>query len=841
MRRSPEIKIIIGSCAALALLVWAVVGALVWFTQDREIEEAYRDASASSRVFAEQVGRTIRGIESQLSFAAHEIRNDPDPSKLKQLVEAGALSMDTLVQIAFVNDKSETVATQLGPEPSRQFVGDRPHIQIHFENPNAGFFISRPVLGRVSGKWAIQISRRVERADGRLVGILVASLDPYYFQRFWVGLVPGPGDVVELIGADGRLLTRSRDLEWALTSAVERKSVVMAAERAPSGRFEERSPDGVDRIAFFQSVPDHPLVVATGYARSDVLARAAGLVRVYLGVGATMTLVIMSLGLWLSSLANTLKLREREAQIVNRRMNEAVEAVSEGFALFDASDRLILANEAFKRCYPKIAQHVRPGVSFERLAEAGVAAGQWPEASENPEEWKRRLIARHREIASAYEIQTDDGRWLRVSERATAEGGVVGIRTDISDIKRREQALVEAHHVMEEQAREVSRLAKAAQKASEAKSAFVAAMSHEIRTPLNAVIGYSGLLRKTKLDEEQVEYARIVDASAQHLLGIIGDILDFSQIEAGRLVVTDAPFRIRDVTDPLQGMMTALIGPKPIEVSVEVSPEIPELVRGDAVRLNQVLLNIVGNAVKFTQAGKIAVAVIAEGGDAPRLCFRVDDTGVGMSAETQKIIFQPFAQGDAPTRMRVAGTGLGLAISRRIVELMGGEIGFESEAGKGSRFWFTIPLRDVAPVAQGETAAVDGHGRMRPRHILLADDSEPSRRLAAILLRKQGHEVIEVEDGLAAVEAARERSFDLVLLDLQMPRMGGLEAARCIRKLPGPNGAACIIALTAQVLEEDRRAAAEAGMDGFLTKPFRERDLLETLQGTDPGKACHLA
>ena len=386
----------------------------------------------------------------------------------------------------------------------------------------------------------------------------------------------------------------------------------------------------------------------------------------------------------------------------------------------------------------------------------------------------------------------------------------------------------------EQQARYSEQLAR---KTEQSKSAFLATMSHEIRTPLNALIGFSDLLKKTPLNEEQRSFMQTMEMSALTLRNIVTDILDFSKLESGLLDIEKNPFNLHECCNELKKVTSLLIDDKPINVRVVCASDIPEIVVIDGPRFYQALLNVCGNAAKFTQAGEILISGrVIKQGDIERLRVNVSDTGPGISETVQSKLFTPFEQGDVAGNLRAAGTGLGLAISRNLLEQMGGSISLESELGSGSTFKIELPFE--RPVAETQTnAPVPMDQPSIPLRILVADDARASRALLRIILQKKGHRVVEAEDGVQALEIMREQDFDLVFLDLQMPRLGGLEVARTLMQDKSDRAAPMIVALSAQAQPEDQKAAADAGISVYITKPIHEDQLQKVIQSASARNA----
>jgi signal transduction histidine kinase/ActR/RegA family two-component response regulator len=402
-----------------------------------------------------------------------------------------------------------------------------------------------------------------------------------------------------------------------------------------------------------------------------------------------------------------------------------------------------------------------------------------------------------------------------------------------ASLARRHDLIVQERLAEAKQQAEVQ--AERAEAASKAKSDFLAMMSHEIRTPMNGVLGFANLLLDTPLNPEQREYAQMVQRSGEALLVIINDVLDYSKIEAGRMNVESIDVDLRSVCEEVRKILQSALGERDLSIVLSYDPALPKFIKGDPVRIRQVVLNLAGNAVKFTARGAVHIEVspVASG----FVKVSVIDSGIGISTEQLEHMFRHFTQADSSTTRRYGGTGLGLAISKTLVELMGGSIGVNSQPGVGSTFWFTLPLahavpqgtevaalppasipvltREVAPAPASLAAQVN------TTRLLLVEDNFVNQRVAVYMLTKLGHQVDVARHGREAVDMLAKSNYDLVLMDCQMPEMDGFEATRIIRDPSSHvlDHAIPVIAMTANAFPDDRARALASGMNDFLAKP----------------------
>jgi PAS domain S-box-containing protein len=502
------------------------------------------------------------------------------------------------------------------------------------------------------------------------------------------------------------------------------------------------------------------------------------------------------------------KRAEAEAQRVGALLRGSIDALDGAYALFDPDDRLVLCNQRYRDLYPLAAEFMVPGNTFEQIIRGGAARGQYAAAVGREEAWVQERLAVHRQPESDLQTRLADGRTMRIVERRMPDGHTVGFRVDITELVRATEA---------------------AQEASRSKSQFLANMSHEIRTPMNAILGMLALLKKTQLSTRQADYTSKTEGAARSLLGLLNDILDFSKVEAGKMTLDPHPFRTDQLLRDLAVILSANTAGRQVEVLFDVDPLLPALLVGDAMRLQQVLINLGGNAVKFTAQGEvvISVAVVAQAAGAVTLEVAVRDSGIGIAPEHQQRIFSGFSQAEASTTRRFGGTGLGLAICQRLVALMGGELLLDSTVGRGSRFHFRIEL-GLADTQAEPQAGVE-LAPLRPRQpvalrVLMVDDNPLARELMARMATSLGWQVTLADSGEAALAAVQREgaAFDAAFIDWQMPGLDGWQTCEQIRALSQAGTTPLLIMATAHGRDklEQRSQEEQALVNGFLVKPM---------------------
>ena len=855
---------IVGVIALFGVGLW---GAATWADRDEAVGHARDRTLSAARLLHEHVRRTVATGDLVLQRVDDRLR--------PRAVNAEAVGRDLPLwqELRDMSDAMPEIsaiwihdAAGNGLLTTRQFPvpptnnADRPFFQAH-RNGEA-FHIGEMIRGRLSGKPTFTISRRIGTVEN-FQGVAHIALDLDYFRSFFEGLNIGRRGAVALYREDGTLLFSlsgqdpGASLSAALPGVPLSTRATDEAPRATGGTILSQSPvDGSERIVANLRVQELPLIVQVGMSKDEALGpwrerTVHGGLLVLLAVAACAALAMAAVRSLSREEAGRRRLAETNADLdatarrleqanrafagANRRLNLILQSASEGICGVDRDERITFANpaacaltgyaneEMLGRSLHVLLHHTRadgtPSPTIDCPVFEVLRTGEARGGSEDIY-WRKDGTCFPVEFAASPMLE--DGR---------VEGAVV-VFHEIAERKRAEETLRQAKSV--------------AEAANRAKSEFLANMSHEIRTPMNAILGLVHLLQQTDLSTRQRDYAQKIRVSAQSLLGILNDILDFSKVEAGKLELERVEFRLDDLLQNLAVIVGAAAQDKDIEVLFSVGAEVPLDLVGDPLRLQQVLINLAGNAIKFTDSGEVVVSVRAVEVTEERavLTFSIRDTGIGIDAEQKERLFQAFSQADSSTTRRYGGTGLGLVICTRLVTLMGGAMDVTSEPGRGSEFHFTAAFGNAAGNAASGPAGRVGERPPRsgavPRglSVLVVDDNGTAREVLGELVASFGWQASLCASGAEAIAeleraTAAGKPYDIVLMDWKMPGMDGLETSRRIRE-DGLVKAPVIIVVSAFGRERMNAAseepgAGDLGLGRALVKPVTASSLLDAV------------
>ena len=848
-----------------AAVLWAVRA--LSEHQSAAVQAAEATTQNLARMLDQNITSSVEKIDLALQGVADELQRQLqqtgrfDDARVNRILASYQQRMNGLVAFRVANAEGRVVlGADVRPDQLQSWA-DRPFFVSLRDQPAAGLVVNKPHTGRVSGIKQLSFVRRIDGPDGRFGGVVAASIPLEHFNQLLAALNLGPSGVAVLRDADFGLIARHPPSPVAAAGTVGSQVIPPELARATAlgqteGSYSTRqTSDGTERTVSFRQLKKGPFILVIGLATRDYLASwRAELARTLYQLGGFAALT--SLMCWL--LWRSIRRQRQETE----RSQALLRGASDGIHIVGPDGLVLEASDAFARMLGCQRDEVigRPMRHWqvEDTTAVGPAGSAGSLPSSGPQRVETRL--RHRDghlidvEITRHPLVLDDKPAVfasarDIAERKVAEAAVLRLNAELEQrVQQRTTdleaanaglAVVNAELAVANAGLVASR--DAAEAASRAKSAFLANMSHEIRTPMNGILGMAGLLRRDGVTQQQALRLDRIDTAGRHLLRIIDDILDLSKIEAGKLELCLAPLSPRGLLQQVGELVADSAREKGLQLRLEPG-DLPEHLLGDATRLRQALLNYAANAIKFTPTGHVTLraAVLQDASAGVLLRFEVEDTGIGVDPAAVPRLFSAFEQADNSTTRAFGGTGLGLAITRRLAQMMGGDAGLDSRPGPGSRFWFSarltlaaapvpvpvpVPVLDLAP----ELTAV---ARLRRCHagrtVLLVEDEPVNRELMQLLLESAGLRVELANDGLEAVEQAVRMPVDLILMDMQMPRLDGPDATRRIRQTP--QGARLpIVALTANVFERDRQACLDAGMDDFLAKPIDPEALFDAV------------
>jgi signal transduction histidine kinase/CheY-like chemotaxis protein/HPt (histidine-containing phosphotransfer) domain-containing protein len=842
------------TCATIVAIIIAIgTGLFLSTLRDRILAENERELANTALILARQVESVFAAVEDTHNGTVDHIAElgtasgDLDAAMARKEVHVKlrdrATGMPFIGSLTLVNSSGKVVNfSRQWPVPTID-VTDRDFFKALSADPALRSFVSEPVRNRASGTRVVHLARRISGPGGEFRGLISGAMELTYFEDFFADIALAPGSAIELLRADSTLLLRHPKDDTALgardAGTLARKLVASSPSGAAVGRD---TPNGEERAVAAHRVDGYPVIVAvsrtTGaiYAGWTVTAQWFGAIAV-LTILMIVGMVILVLRLFgkEQDLIRSRAAHEQSEQlrVHSQRFDLALSNMSQGLSMFDAQQRLIVSNARYAQIYDLPSALLRPGTTLREILQYRIARGNGPENDRDYVDKRLESVAEHAFFKAVNLLR--DGRTIAVVHQPMPDGGWVATHEDITELRRSEleraQAIAQAELFHE---REL-----AAEAANKAKSDFLAVMSHEIRTPMTAVIGLSSVLLETKLDEDQHHIAETIHESSNTLHALLNDILDVSKLDAGKIEFEAAPFSLRALIDNAASIVEASARQKSIALDCKIDAAIPGALIGDQTRIRQVVLNLMANAIKFSDSGVVEIAARCLSRSVGSVTFAcaIRDSGIGIAPEHLGKLFGDFSQADSSINRRFGGTGLGLAICKRIVVQMGGDIRVASAPGAGTTFEFTLTL----PVAsESDLASPDGATDNagfadalatldQPLHVLLAEDNPTNQFVFRKLMQNFRIDVTVAANGIEAVEHARRRTFDIVFMDMRMPEMDGLEATRRIRALGGAWSHVPIVALTANAFADDVKACRDAGMTEFVPKPMRKKALIEKL------------
>jgi PAS domain S-box-containing protein len=804
--------------AFVALVLIGMQTAYVVTQHSRALEAGGVTTANLARSIAQHAEDTIRTADAVLVGLVERAEIDGtgpvQRDRLHRLFVQQVATLPELRGLSYVDEKGDLTIDNLPPTTIN--LADRDYFEFHRSHTDRGPHLGEPVLRRALGIWVIPVTRRVEHPDGSFAGVMVATIDMGYFQKFYESFDIGSSGAIFLASTNGVILARRPFDEKNIGRSISNGAIFRDyLPKASSGSFDSSSAiDGIDRVTSYRAADAYPIVAGVSFETAAILANWRTIVWRQAICGSLVLLTLAALGHWLIKQIGRGKRAEATARTSERRYRLLADHSSDMIALVNLADgERLYVSPAVRQLYGYEPEELI-GLPFEAIIHPHDLASL--RAAVESLERSGRAVVAHR-------ARCKDGRykWVESSLQRllNAETGIPEMVAHVRDITERvetQEALLVA--------------IQNADNANRAKSDFLARMSHEIRTPMNGVLGMNHLLLESPLTETQRRQLELANESAQALLSIIDDILDISKLEAGRVELENIPLNVEATVDGVVSMLLPRAEEKGIELRAAIDSGAKGWFTGDPTRLRQILINLTANALKFTAKGSVTIGVTAQSGsaDAAQLRFEVADTGIGIADEAQQRLFENFTQADGSITRRFGGTGLGLAICKQLVGLMGGTIAVTSQEGAGSRFSFVISLpRGEAPadIASVPSSEQNPTVARRSLSVLLVEDNSVNQQVARLILTAAGHSVEIVNNGPAAIEALQRTRYDVALMDIHLAGVDGVETTRRIRALPDPASRIPIIACTANAMRGAREQYLAAGMDDYISKPYEPAEL----------------
>jgi signal transduction histidine kinase/CheY-like chemotaxis protein len=815
--------------AALVLIAIIWVGSIAALRANRADAEEHATAQIAGEalIFADQMSDQLAAIDQTLMALERDWEAHPDGFDLPAWHER-AVGLPEASLRMFITDAAGVVRQATDPAIVGKNVADRSYFRDRAALPrdDGGMYIGQAIPKQGSDGWTLTLSRRLDHPGGSFAGVISVTYDLAELVRYFGEAGLGAHGLIELVGEMDERLRAASGGDAAPGESIAGTPMGQAMAREPDGSWIGPSPDGVTRLHAFRQLRDRQLDLVVATPLVDALRPAMGWQRqalVFVGLTTVLVLILAAALLAESRAAHRrvaalareqalLTAAMADADAKSQRLAVTLAGMSDGVMMVDADLRLAAWNERFPEIIGLPASLLTRGLPMQAMLRAQAEAGEFGPVDVETEVAAR--IAAIRAIADSVTMERmrPDGRVLSVRRRRLADGGFVTIFTDVTEHKRSEDALRQARLLAEATAA--------------AKSRFVAMVSHEIRQPLNALLNSLTLLAGNEMSPAPRRLVDMARQSGDALLGLLNDILEMSKMEAGQLTLRPDAFALHPLLQGVADMFADQAAARGMTISLDVAAGTPEWLRADPVRVRQILTNLLSNAVKFASAGPVVLAAEVERAMPRMLRLTIRDRGPSIDPAGRARLFQPFVQLGGAAADGYAGTGLGLAICQTLAGLLGGEIGYQPTEDGGNAFWVRLAFDLPAEPLAAQPAARPIYPRTR---VLVVEDIGANQLVIATMLRRAGHLVDVAASGSAAIRAVARQPYDLVLMDVFMPGMSGIEATRQIRALPGPAAVVPICALTGNALPEDRTRCAAAGMNEVLTKPVAPEALIGML------------